>query len=231
MATATEIIKLSMQEIAVLGVGKTPKTGDLDDNLIKLNDMLDEYNTNSLMVPYRTQIDHVLNGSRSYTIGSGGDINTTRPVYILSAFSTRNEVDYPVYIARAKDEYDRIVKKGITGIPRLVYYEPTVPLGTLYVYYTGDASDTLHLNVRGQLSAFPDTTTDMDLAPGYKKLIYSNLAIEIAPSYEVTASAETVKKAKESMASIKRLNRQSPVMRFDDGIPRGRHYYNIESDS
>jgi len=220
-----------MQELGRLGAGKTPKTADLDDGLIRLNSMLEVWNTDSLLIPFRVQFSKVLNGSLTYTVGPGGDINTARPIYINNGYSRRNDVDYPVYIARSRDEYDRIVKKNIDGIPRMVYYETTFPLGTLYVYYAGNASDTLFLSANGQLDAFPDTTTELQLNPGYFELIYSNLAISLAPSYETIASAELVKKASDSMARIKRLNRQLPVMRYDDSIPRSRQYYNIESDS
>ena len=231
MANAGDIITDAMQSLGVLGAGKTPGTADLSDNLRKLNAMLERWSLSTLMVPYSTQISHTLDGSLSYTVGTGGDINTDRPTRVNHAYSTRNTTDYPVYVAHDRNEYDRIVKKDVEGIPRMIYYEPTMPLGTLYVYYAGNASDTLTMDVQAQLTQFADTTTDYTLPPGYYELFYSNLAMIIAPAYEVTVSMELAKLAKESLSEIKRANRRLPVMRYDDAIPRGRHYYNIESDS
>lgn len=232
MAKASDIIKDALQDLGVLRAGKSPGAADLTDGLRKLNTMLERWSLGTLMVPFSTQISHTLDGSESYTVGSGGDINTTRPTRVNHAYSTRGGIDYQVYVAHDRKEYDRIVKKDITGIPRMVYYEPTLPTGTLYVYYAGDASDTLVLDVQGQLTQFPDEdTTDVTLAPGYQECMYSNLALKLAPAYEVSASAELVKLARDSMTEIKRANLRKPVMRYDEAIPRGRHYYNIESDS
>ncbi len=230
MADALTIIKDAMQDLGVLASGGTPTCNDQTDVLRKLNDMLDSWSTSSILVPFRTQISHVLTGAQSYTIGSGGDINTTRPTYIDSAYVNHQGIDYPVRVGRDRAEYDRIEDKSITGIPRIVYYEPSLPLGTLFIWYVGDASYTLKLNTRGQLTQFPDTSTDVDIAPGYKRAIVSNLAIEIAPMFEVSATAELVKKANESMAMIKRLNRQAPVMQYDSSIPTRNNNYNINSD-
>lgn len=227
MTSATTIITDSMQDLGVLGAGKSPTTTDLTDCLRKLNDMLDSWSIGSLLVPFRTQISHALDGSQSYTIGSGGDINTARPSLINTAYVSHSGSDSPVRVIRDRAEYDRIGSKDTIGPPSVVYYEPSVPLGVLYVYPVGDSSYTLKLNTRGKLTQFPDTTTDVDLAPGYNRAISKNLAIEIAPMFEVSASAELVLAAKESKSEIKRLNRQIPVMQYDTAITGSS--YNIET--
>lgn len=230
MADAATLIKDAMQDLGVLGAGRTPTSSDYTDCLRKLNAMLDSWSTSSILVPFTTQISHTLDGSQSYTIGSGGDINTTRPTYINSAYVNDGSNDYPLFVLRDRSAYDRISDKSDTGTPELVYYEPSLPTGTIYVYYVGDSSHTLYLNVRGQLTAFPDTTTDVDIAPGYNKAIYTNLAIEIAPMYEISVSNELAKKAQESLAQIKRLNLPAPIMQYDPAMPGIRMGYNIETD-
>ena len=230
MADAATLIKDAMQDLGVLGAGRTPNANDLTDCLRKLNSMLDSWATSSILVPFTTQISHTLDGSQSYTVGSGADINTTRPTYINSAFVNDGNDDYSVFVLRDRSAYDRITDKSLTGRPEVLYYEPSLPSGTLYVYYVGNASYTLYLNVRGQLTQFPDTSTDVDIAPGYNKAIYTNLAIEIAPMYEVTVSNELAKKAQESLAQIKRLNLPAPIMQYDPAMPGIRRGYNIETD-
>jgi len=229
MADALTIIKDAMLDLAVLGSGKTPTTNEQTDCLRKLNDMLDSWSLSSILVPFRTQVSHTLTGAQSYTIGSGGDINTTRPTYIESAYVKHQIIDYPVRVIRDRAEYDRIEQKSIIGIPRVIYYEPSLPLGKVFIWYVGDASYTLYMNVRGQLAQFPDTSTDVDIAPGYKRAMSANLAIEIAPMFEVTVSQELVKKASESLSMIKRLNRQVPVMQYDTAIPSFNESYNINT--
>jgi len=228
MTTALSLVTDAMQDLGVLKAGGTPSSANQTDCLRKLNSMLSLWSTSSLLVPFRTQVSHTLTGAQSYTIGSGGDINTTRPTFIDSAFVTYLGNDFPVEVLRDRTEYDGIALKTTTGIPRAIYYEPSVPLGTLYVYYVGDSSYTLYLNTRGQLTQFATISTDVDLAPGYDELIYSNLAINIAPMFEVSVSQELAKKARDSMTMVKRLNRQSPVMEYDPAIP-SKSRYNIET--
>lgn len=229
MASATTLIKDALQDLGVLSAGQEPGANDLTDGRRKLNNMLASWSTSSILVPYRTQVSHVLDGSESYTIGSGGDINTTRPLKIVSAYTTHQVRDYPIHVCRDRAEYDSIYQKDITGIPRILYYEPEVPLGKIFIWYVGDASYTLFMNTQGQLASFSDDTTDVDLAPGYDLAIASNLAIVLAPMNETEISAELAKTAKDSLAQIKRLNRQEPVMNYDDAIPGGRGQYNIEA--
>lgn len=230
MATALSLLKDAMFDLSVLGAGKTPTTNEQTDGLRRLNSMLDLWDTSSILVPFNTQVTHTLDGSQSYTIGATGDIVTTRPTYIISAFVTHNNIDYPVRVLRSRTEYDNIEDKSITGIPRMLYYEPTLPDGTIFIWYTGDSSYSLKLNTRGQLTSFALISTDVTLAPGYEEAIYSNLAINLAPMFEVSVSAEVAKKAKDSLAMIKRLNRQSPVMTYDNAIPSSNRGYNINSD-
>lgn len=228
MADAGTIIKDAMQDISVLGAGKSPTTNDNTDCLRKLNDMLDSWSTSTILVPFRTQVSHTLNGSESYTIGSSGDINTTRPTAIESAYVRHDGIDHPMRVSHDRSEYDRIHDKDITGFPSFLYYEPQVPLGKLFVWYTGDSSYTLYLNTRGQLTQFPDTSTAIDIASGYKRAITKNLSIEIAPMYEASVSNELATSAKDALSKIKRLNRQLPVMSYDAAIS-SRNQYNIET--
>jgi len=228
MTTATTLIGDAMKSLGVLAAGQSPSSSDLSDCLRRLNNMLASWSNSTLLVPFRTSISKTLTGASSYTIGSGGDIDTTRPTAISSAYTRLNGIDYPVRVSRDRAEYDRICQKALIDWPGFLYYEPTVPLGTLYVWPVGDATYTLYLTVQGQLTAFPDATTDVDLAPGYDLMIHSNLALQIAPMYETQASSELTKTARDSMTQIKRINRQSPVMEYDQAIPGAVGGYNIE---
>ena len=228
MTTAAQIIKQAMQDAGVLGIGKTPTSNDYTDILSRLNDLAETWSLDSLSVPFRTQVSKALNGSQSYTIGSGGDIDTTRPTNIESAFvRDSGGFDFPLRVIRDRTKYDDINDKSITGLPNTLYYEPSVPLGTIYLWYVGDSTYTLYMETRGQLTAFPDTSTDIDLAPGYKQAFIKNLAVSICPMFEMSATPELINDARLSLSAIRRLNRQIPIM--DASVPAGNHdYYRIE---
>ena len=229
MADAGTIITDALQDLGVLSAGKSPTADDYSTCLRRLNKLLSLWSIDGLMVPYRTQVTHSLNGAESYTIGPGGDIDTVRPTFIESAYTTHQTRDYPLHVSHDRSEYDRIYDKSIIGVPRLVYYEPQVPLGRIFIWYVGDGTYTLKLSTRGQLETFPDTTTDVDLAPAYELALEYNLSILLAPIYETTVSAEVAAAAKDSLVKIKRLNRQAPKMVYPRGIPGGRGRYNIEA--
>ena len=229
MADAGTIITDALQDLGVLSAGKSPTADDYSTCLRRLNKLLSLWSIDGLMVPYRTQVTHSLNGAESYTIGPGGDIDTVRPTFIESAYTTHQTRDYPLHVSHDRSEYDRIYDKSIIGVPRLVYYEPQVPLGRIFIWYVGDGTYTLKLSTRGQLETFPDTTTDVDLAPAYELALEYNLSILLAPIYETTVSAEVAAAAKDSLVKIKRLNRQAPKMVYPRGIPGGRGRYNINA--
>lgn len=226
--TATTIITTALKKIGALSAGQSATAADLSDGLASLNTMLESWSLDSLKVPFQTRISHTLDGSRSYTVGPGGDINTVRPTFIVSARVQVTRINYPMTVIRDRGTFDNIYDKRITGIPEFVYYDPSYPLGTLNVWYVGDSTHTLLLNTRGQLAQFPSPSLAIDLAPGYPRALEFNLAIEIAPDYETEPSALVIKTAQESLASIKRLNRENPLMSYDNAIPTRSRTYNIE---
>jgi len=229
MDNAGSIITAAMQDIGSLYAGQEPSTDDYNVCLRRLNGLLEVWSIDSLLVPYRTQVSHTLDGSESYTIGSGGDIDTVRPTFIESAYVEHQSRDWPIHVSYDRSEYDRIYDKSIKGVPRFIYYEPEVPLGKIFIWYVGDITYTLKLSTRGMLTEFSDLTTDIDLAPAYSYALEYNLAIIIAPVFETSASQEVVMSAKTSLSKIKRLNRQAPKMVYPAGIPQGRGRYNINS--
>lgn len=226
---ASTIVTTALRKLGVLSAGQSATSDDLTDGLASLNSMIESWSIDSLNVPFQTQVSHTLDGSQSYTIGSGGDINTTRPTFIASAFVKVSNINYPMTIIRDRSTWSGIYDRRITGIPEFIYYDAAYPLGTIEVWYVGDSTHTLYLNTRGQLEQFADTTTNIDLAPGYERALAFNLAIEIAPDYETEPSQLILKTAQESLTSIKRLNRENPIMSYDQAIPTRSRTYNIEA--
>lgn len=228
MATATQIITAALRHLGKIYSGASPTAAELSDGLSDLNDLLDSWSTEELMVYYRLNENFTLSGAQSYTIGSGGDFNTTRPTKILSAYVRNGGIDYPVTVLRDRQQYDEIGDKSTTGTPEVLYYEPTLATGTVFVYPVGSASDTLYLNTLAQFTAFPDVTTDVDLPPGYKRALQYNLAVDIAPGYETEPSAVVASRAMSTKADIKRINRQLPIMSYSAAIPT-QNTYDIET--
>lgn len=142
--TATDIVTEAYKEAGVVGVGQSPTQMDINDGLIRLQWMLQEWGRKRWLVYCLTTLSKVSTGATSYSVGPGGDIDTgagtMRPPRIESAFlrqltqSQPNQIDYPLEILQAREDYNKISLKQLKSFPSCVYYEPQWPLGVLYAW-------------------------------------------------------------------------------------------------
>lgn len=225
MSTALTIIKASLKLIGALGQGETPSDADAADGLEALNTMLDSWQTKRLYVYQIKEENFSLTGSKgTYTIGSGGDFNTTRPIKISDAFIRENGVDYGLNIIEQRDDFNRISVKSVeSNIPDYLYYETGFPLGTIHLWSVPNTANDLFINSWQTLQSFSGLTTQLSLPPGYERAIKYNLALELAPLFGVTPTDEVKRIAKESSGSIKRVNNRALTSSLDPAVTNGIH--------
>ena len=78
MTQAIDIISRALKDIGALEAGETPAPADAQDAFDMLNDMLDQWSNEQMMVFYKTEIIFTLTaGQTQYTIGPGGQIGGT----------------------------------------------------------------------------------------------------------------------------------------------------------
>lgn len=209
MATVQTRLNRAMRLIGQIGSGESPTTDETADCLTALNAMLDSWRNDRLMCfAFQTLTLTLANGDDTYTIGTSGDVNTTRPVDILDAYIVDGNVSYPVKLIGEK-EYASIIDKTTTADwPDVMLFRPTVAssLATVIVYPVPNAARTMKIVCRVPVTAFSAASDTVTLPPGWEEAIDSNLAIRIAPEFETRAPAEVVQMAKESLAGIKKTN-------------------------
>ncbi|MDO8682402.1 MAG: hypothetical protein Q7N50_02840 [Armatimonadota bacterium] len=226
MATASGMILTALISIGEKQIGETLSTAEETHYLSKLNSMLESWSIDRLMCYQIVQESLALTASTgSYTIGSGGAFNTTRPTKIVDPCFIRDSSNYdsPLEIINA-EAYGRIVSKTVDGTyPSYLFYNTAFvsSLGTIFLYPEPAASLTLFINSWRQLAQFSAIGDTMVLPPGYQLAIESNFAIHAAPGL-TNVSPELLSVAKESKAAIKRLNAPDPIMKLDAGVVRGR---------
>ena len=218
MATAATIIKRSLRLIGALAAGETPTADEQADALEALNAMLDTWRTASLSVYALRDETLTLTGVASYTIGTGGNLNTTRPVHIESAYERLNDTDYPIRIAPASAWYKIAAKSSTSDVAEWLYYEPAYPLGTLYLYPKA-TTGVLHLVTWVPLTSYA-AADSVALPPGYQDAITYNLAVRIAPEYGRPVTPELAAIARDAMLRIERVNFRPPIL--STGLEEGR---------
>lgn len=205
MTTGATIVKKMLQRAGVLTKNEAPSSDELNDGLDALNNMVASWSNDSLLVYARTWENFTLSGGTSeYTIGSGGDFDTTRPNQILEAHIKSGNVKYENLSIVGDVVYNRYIDDlNITGYPIWLNYDNSNPLGVIRLYPKPSEALTLFLLTEKPLTAFT-ANGDVNLPPGWERALIFNGAIEVSAEYGVEPPPSTIKIARESLGNIKR---------------------------
>lgn len=237
MTTVSQILTRAGQALGYTGRGETLSAADANDGLAAFNAMLDSWSGEGLASYANQTISHVLTiGTQSYTIGSGGTINTTRPDNILQAWITdSSNLDFPMEVI-PQDEWNDIVMKANTSqIPQVLFYDPQYPLGIVYVFPVPAAAYTLKFNSILQQSTFSSLPMSISSPPGYERAYVLNLALEmVSAGFPCMLNDKDymrlVSNASEAKANIKRKNIKEVIAEYDYAVLGRGVPYNIFSD-
>src|SRR3990167_8919950 len=215
--TIGELLKSSLRLIGVIASGEAPSADEMKDALSALNVMLDGWSTKRLTI-YASTLDSLAlaAGTTSYTVGTGGTFNTSRPTRVLSAYtrdSNGNDCGLKVYTE--SDRYSEIVDKDASGRPEEMFYNSSYALGIIYLYPVPDQEYTLYMESLKPLSQLSGYTTEISLPDGYLRAIKYNLAIEEAPEFGASIPLEVGLIATESLNDIMNLNAPEVTAKLD----------------
>lgn len=223
MTTAATLIKRAMQKAGILSKTETPSADESADGLSTLNAMLSSWSNDSMMIYARVRETFTLTASQySYTIGTGGDLNTSRPTFLLDAYITQATTDLPVEII-TDEVYDTIPVKTTLGIPYFLNYNNDYPLAKILLYPAPSTNYSLTILSEKVLSSFSLTDT-IDLPPGWEQALIYNLAVLLAPEYGQQIDPVTLKIAQDSKGSIQRAIIKNRTM---DALPQAGRKGNV----
>jgi len=218
MATALDLITRALTLANILGEGQTPSAQQANDALATLNDLIDSWNTDSLIL-YQTTNDTVTTvpGQATYTVGATGNWAVDRPAQVNSAYIDYLGVSFPVTEIN-QDEYNLITLKGMTQVlPRFFLYLNTYPNGTLTLWPAPQQALSFTMAVDRVLSAVTLATV-ISYPPGYAKALRYCLAADLCPEYGKPVPPDVARTAKEAKADIKRANHTPTVSEYDASI-------------
>jgi len=160
--TVRQLVDQALGLVGVFSIGQTSDNEDTSLALSILQDKIHEFYLDGLMVPFETTDSvSLVTGQANYTIGTSGspDIDSVRPERIDSAYVRTSNIDYRIDII-SKKEYDRVTLKTLEGIPRFLYYNPTMQNGNIYLYPTPNTG-TLYVTSTKSFTEPTDLTDDI----------------------------------------------------------------------
>jgi len=223
MATALDIVTDSLRELGVLSAGEVASADEALSGLAALNRLADSWAAERLMMYSISRTTYSLvSGTQLYTVGTGGNFNVARPVFVDhiniydSAVTPNAEVPLEAF---TDDSWAELDIKATPGTPTAYYYNPTYSTGSLSLWPVPNTAGLVGvLYAPLQVSEFAALTTAVSLPPGYRRMLVKNLAVEMAPSYEKPSSQELYTQAVQSKSVVKNGNTRLRDMTIDSAL-------------
>lgn len=240
--TANDLITRSMRSLKALGATEVPTASEANDGLIALNAMLDSLSLEDLSSWEVLEVSFPLVvGQAAYTIGTGGNINTTRPSDITQAYvQDANKNNFLMRIV-PRDKWNQIGNRGPTitsQIPNTLFYDSQYPLGIINLFPTPLLAYTCFFDTTLDQATFATLVTVLATPPGYERMYVYKLAVEIASMFGFDippvgpGQKNIVQLADEATAAVKSKNIQDVISNYDASIVSQSYAtYNIYSDS
>jgi hypothetical protein len=216
--TTKKLIYDAYRTLGVLRTGQTTSDDQIDDALRALNDLVDSWNIESLMIYSIEGTTYLLvAGLSTYTLGPGGTLGNQRPQRIDGAglFYPNSTVQVPIPVLTL-DRY-RANQYG-------VYVDDAFPVANVYLNPAPQSGERLVLYDWVKLTGFADLDAAYDFPPGYAQCLRWNLAVQLAPMARIHAKIPDVlydrieAEAIKSKAAVKSFNSSlPPELSADDG--------------
>ena len=232
--TASQLIYEALRLNGTLAApGQVPSPDESTDALRVLNAMLENWSTDRLNIFAIQYAEYLLTTTQaSYTMGltaTGTNFIAARPIKIQtiealvadagSTTPATDKVRVPIEIINATQWAAISPRTAKHTYPTRAYPDYATPLCNINFWpvptFTGTAPR-VEIYSWVPLQVFADLTTSYSLSPGYELAIESNLAIVLAPGYQLKASQELLDTAQRSLGAIRQFNASNlPPMSFE----------------
>lgn len=229
VTTARDLLTLALNDAGVVGIGQTAKAEDINKAFDRLNILLAQWRRKRWLVYRLVQTSKTSTGATSYTVGTGGDFNVARPDKIEDAFlrllnSTPN-VDYPLTVLAAREDYNRIRVKSLNAFPSYVFYDPDYPTGALYPWPVPTASIyAIHITTKQVLPAFANLTDSINLPEEYHGALLYNMALRLRVAYRLPRDEKLEDLSRDALNVIRESNAQIARLQMPAALQRGPGY-------
>ena len=166
--TPDRIIRMAMKDAGLLQEGDDPNSEQFADGLNRLNDIINFEQTQGLKLWLQYDLEvPLVAGQGTYTIGSGGDIDMTKPTRVLNNgyYLDVNSIRRPL-IMFSRDEFLRL--SNPTGQGPVTSFFTDKQRAQLAITFwlipdTQAATGTVHLLIQQQMTNMVSLTDTMSL--------------------------------------------------------------------
>ncbi len=210
--TAQDLISRSLTLCGRLGAGRGAGQSESEVALGLLNGLLDAWNAEGLIVYSVRQDSYALSPNKqSYTIGPApADFNAPRPVHIERANAvltfSGQPVRVPVAILTAAEWAAIPSRSDQSVVPQRLYDDYAAPISTLWVHPIPSAACLLELFTWQQLARIAALGDTLVLPPAFEHALAYNLAVALAPAFDLPPRPEVAAMAVRAKAVIAELN-------------------------
>jgi len=233
MSTAGDQINAALRLLGILAEGELPSPQTSQDALSALNQMIDSWNTERLMI-FSTQ-DQVFTWPASTltrTLGPTGNFVGNRPITLDDSTYFRDpgtNVSYGIKFIN-QQQYDGIAVKTVTSTyPQVMWINMDFPNISMTLYPKPTRDLEFHLVSVTELTQPATLATVLSFPPGYLRAFKYNLACEIAPEFGIEPPPTVQRIAMTSKRNLKRINDPGDVMSMPSSLVANRQRYNIYS--
>lgn len=197
------------------GANQTQRAGRMLDMMVKnLQTKTDLWPTKDVTVTLTA-------GTQSYTVGSGADVDTPRPLRLISARrqdSSGTEIDVDVV---SRQEYMSLPTKSTQSPVNTVYYDPQLDNGVLYVWPTGATGNlTLICTFQRPLEDFDATANTPDFPQEWYLLLVYQLGVLAAPLFGVQPSQLVIAMSQQLMTELEAWDEEPTSLFIQPGYMR-----------
>ena len=168
--------------------GQGVTNSESQEFLNTLNALIDSLKLEALVFEYVRSTDQTMNpNQRVYGVGPGQDFNIERPEAIPRAsFLVSNgnngqgPAEEPMQIILTFEQWQRFIVKGTTSsIPLALYYEASVPYGTVQVWPVPNITSQIRIYTRQMLQEYLTVDDQVVIRDGYREMLIYGLAVKI----------------------------------------------------
>ena len=212
---AQDLVNGALRLIGAIASGETPSTSEEADGLTLLQQLLDSWSAEELLVFATTRQSVTLtNGTNAYTLA-------TRPVKILSAEVYVGGMNFPVEVLGPQAWANRPDKTDISARTRAVYCDYNFTSAMLYVAPVPNAAGpVVWLYQTTDLATLTSGTSTFSMPEAYSMAIMYNLAVLVAPQYGRAVDGAVMMTAQMTKNALKTLLASNEAGKSELEIPQ-----------